>query len=142
MITPLMDNLIAAGLPEVHGPAPDPGQDAADPEPENDNDIDVDNWTVKRDGFTVRPLDRPFALEIFGGSGRLTRILRDNGLDAWAVDCKTGRLEKETPAFFILDLTTERDQKFCLKLLSHPMLAYVHFAPPPAGLAAEQEKSD
>ena len=90
-----------------------------------------DKWSFQRDGFCLTAdIDRPFVLEIFAGSGRLTRALRARGLDAWAVDWRGGRLQRETPAFFLMDATDPKEQKVIMKLLTHPLLLYVHFAPP------------
>ena len=56
--------------------------------------------------------------------------MRELGLDAWGIDYKGGRLEPETPAFLMYDLTWEVDAKAAWRLLEHPALAYAHFAPP------------
>ena len=56
--------------------------------------------------------------------------MRAVGYDAWAVDWRGGRLQRETPAFFLLDATDPKDQLLILRLISHPLLAYVHWAPP------------
>ena len=87
-------------------------------------------WSFRRDGFFLEATDRPFALELFAGSGRLTKHLRDRGLDAWAIDWKDGRLAPETPAILMLNLTVEKDQRAVHHLLMHPRLTYVHMAPP------------
>ena len=48
---------------------------------------DGHKWAFRRDGFCLSTeINRPFVLEVFAGSGRLTRALRQRGLDAWAVD--------------------------------------------------------
>ena len=58
---------------------------------------DETSFTFQRDGFKLTPVpDRPFVLELFAGSGRLTRTLRARGLDAWAIDWVGGRLQRET----------------------------------------------
>ena len=87
-------------------------------------------WSLSRNGFTLTPRLRPFIIEVFAGSGRLTRAFRSLGCDAWGIDWKGGRLARETPAFLTLDLTLESEQKFFDKLITHPLLAFVHFAPP------------
>ena len=89
-----------------------------------------DTWSLRRDGHFLTVCDRPFVLEIFAGSARLTRHLRATGCDAWAVDWKGGRLEPETPAILFLNLLAADDQKVFARLLDHPGLKYVHFAPP------------
>ena len=43
-------------------------------------------WTFQRDGFLLQPRGKPFVLEVFAGSARLTKHLRAAGLDSWAVD--------------------------------------------------------
>ena len=88
------------------------------------------HWAISRNGFTITPRARPFVVEVFAGSGRLTRAFRSLGCDAWAIDWKGGRLARETPAFLTLDLTIPADQKFCFRLFEHPLIAFVHFAPP------------
>ena len=87
-------------------------------------------WTFQRDGFLLQPRGRPFVLEVFAGSGRLTKHLRGAGLDAWAVDWKGGRLQTETPSIVMLNLTAKADRHALFRLLEHPELLYVHFAPP------------
>ena len=57
----------------------------------------IEGWSLSRDGFVLRPCGRPFMIEIFAGSGRLTRALRHRGFDAWAVDWRGRRLQSETP---------------------------------------------
>ena len=88
------------------------------------------SWSFRRDGFMIVPRGRPFMLEIYAGSGRLTRHLRALGADSFAVDYKDGRLRPETAAILMLNLTTEADQAAILRLLSHPQLVYIHFGPP------------
>ena len=73
---------------------------------------------------------RPFAVEVFCGSGRYTKALRSMGIDAWGIDWKGGRLSAETPALLHLNLTTDADTKTFKHLLRHPMLIYCHMAPP------------
>ena len=87
-------------------------------------------WQFVRDGFALSDTTRPFCLEIFAGSGRLTRCLRARGLDAWAVDWKGGKLTTETPAVMMFDLSITRDKDSMKRLLTHPRLTYVHMAPP------------
>ena len=57
-----------------------------------------EQWTFSRDGFTIQENDRPFCVEIFGGSGRLTKALRAEGFDAWSADWKGSKLTLESPA--------------------------------------------
>jgi len=78
----------------------------------------------------VRDTGRPFTLEVFGGSGSFTRALRDVGLDAWSIDYSGGRLASVTPAALLIDLSFDHGQELFGRLLLHPRLAYVHFAPP------------
>lgn len=87
-------------------------------------------WSFRRQGFLLQPHARPFVLEVFCGSGRLTKNLRSRGFDAWGVDWKGGKLTPESPAVLQMDLTTASDQRAFRHLLDHPLLAAVHFAPP------------
>ena len=80
--------------------------------------------------FASPPLSRPFCLEIFAGSGRLTASLRAAGLDAWGLDWKGGKLVPETPAMLMVNVLAEEDQKILACLLDHPNLQFVHMAPP------------
>ena len=74
--------------------------------------------------------DRPFVVECFCGSGRLTAAFRQHGFDAFGFDFKNTRLQPETPAVIALDLTLPSDQQLLLELCGHPRITYVHFAPP------------
>ena len=73
---------------------------------------------------------RAFCLEIFGGSCRLTRTMRSAGFNAWAVDYKQNKLQPESPAYLRLDLCLADHKRTFWRLLQHPRLLYVHFAPP------------
>ena len=73
---------------------------------------------------------RAFCLEIFGGSCRLTRTLRSAGFNAWAVDYMQNKLQPESPAYLRLDLCLADHKRTFWRLLQHPRLLYVHFAPP------------
>ena len=69
-------------------------------------------------------------MEVFCGSARLTKALRARGLDAWGVDWKGGRLQPESPAILMLDLRIPGNIRRLERLLDHPNLVWVHFAPP------------
>ena len=88
------------------------------------------HWSFHRDGFALQPRGRPFVLEVFAGSARLTKHLRAAGLDAWAVDWKGSRLQPETASIVHLNLTAPADRHALFRLLEHPELMYVHFEPP------------
>ena len=51
----------------------------------NQQTEDTKTWCINMDGLTFKP-GRVFAMEIFCGSGRLTRHLRAAGLDAVGID--------------------------------------------------------
>ena len=105
--------------------------EAAQEEPLDDEQPESrDEWSLRRDGHHLTICERPFVLEVFAGSGRLTRHLRAVGFDAWAVDWRGGRFAPETPAILFVNLMAADDQKIFAKLLDHPGLKYVHFAPP------------
>ena len=72
----------------------------------------IEGWSLSRDGFVLRPCGRPFMIEVFAGSGRLTRALRRRGFDAWAVDWRGGRLHPETPAILFLNLQATEVRPF------------------------------
>ena len=100
------------------------------------------SWSFERDGYRFEPNGRPFMLEIFGGSARLTRHLRELGADRIAVDWKDGKLKAEMAAILMLNLHTPAGQAALIRLSSHPSLVYVHLAPPcgtsfPAPLRSE-----
>merc|ERR1712051_146773 len=82
-------------------------------------------WSFRRDGHCIIPNDRPFAIEVFAGSARLTKALRSQGLDAWGVDWKGGKLMAETPAILMLNLTVAAGVQVFRRLLQHPRLVYV-----------------
>ena len=54
-------------------------------------------WSFTRDGLVLQPRQRAAFVEVFAGSGRLTKHMRAHGVDGWAVDWKDGRLVHETP---------------------------------------------
>ena len=87
-------------------------------------------WSFRRDGHLLVAGGRPFILEVFSGSARLTRSFRNAGLDAWGIDWKGGKLIPESPAIILLNLTVASDLAAFQRLLRHPDLIYVHFAPP------------
>ena len=88
------------------------------------------SWSFERDGHRIQPNGRPFMLEIFGGSARLTLHLREIGADSFAVDWKDGKLKAGTAAILMLNLNTSADQAALIRLSSRPSLVYVHLAPP------------
>ena len=92
--------------------------------------VDPSKWSFRRDGHVLTDTGRPFILEVFAGSSRLTKELRSAGLDAWAIDWKGGKLLPETPVIIYLNLTIADDIASFRRLLRHPGLMYVHFAPP------------
>ena len=89
-----------------------------------------EKWSFCRDGHRISVGMRPFALEIFCGSARLTKNLRQAGLDAYGADWRGGRLALESPAVLMFNLTLETDQRALRRLLQHPFLIFVHLAPP------------
>ena len=86
-------------------------------------------WPFVREGF-VLTIGRPFALELFCGSARLSRSMRLAGLDAWGVEWSGCRLVHETPAVLHLDLATSVGQRLLWDLLRHPDLVCVTLVPP------------
>ena len=90
---------------------------------------ELGGFVFAHEGVKLEPT-APFCLEIFAGSGRLTACLREVGLDAWGVDHRGGKIAPETPALFFFDLTRTCDLQKVLRLLEHPLLVYVHLAPP------------
>ena len=88
------------------------------------------DWSFSRDGLLLQPRNRAAFVEVFAGSGRLTKHVRSFGVDGWAVGWKDGRLAHETPAFLLLNLTAAADPDALRRLLLHPQLRWVHFAPP------------
>ena len=135
-LTPLLGDLMACAALPLDLPLPGAHPDDFDDhgrEPAGDAESDhatpglrKTTWELKREGFHLTVNDRPFVIEIFAGSARLTRAFRSKGADAWAVDWRGGRLARECPAFLTLDLTLERDQQVLLRMLAHPNLVYVH----------------
>ena len=61
-------------------------------------------WSLRRDGHLLKAEGRPSILEVFAGCARLTRCLRDKGLDTWGVDWRGAKLSPETPAVFMINL--------------------------------------
>ena len=76
------------------------------------------------------PLLKPFIIELFAGSARVTSFLQALGLkDSFGVDHK---VQKNAGRTLIADLTTHEGQVLCRTWLSSPNLAGV-FAAPPCG---------
>ena len=88
------------------------------------------NWSYNVKGVEFQDHGRPFVLEIFAGTANFTKALRDLGLDAWGIDHSSARLQPLTPAILDLDLTLPPAHAHLRRLLDHPRLCYVHFAPP------------
>ena len=97
-------------------------------------------WTFRRQGFTFEP-SVPFCLELCAGSARLTATLRQVGLDAWGVDHKHAKIQPETHAMLTFDLTSSTDVAALWRLLEHPLLAYVHMAPPCGTCSRARERA-
>ena len=72
----------------------------------------------------------PFILEIFAGTGRLSREVRACGVLAWGIDHQAGTLQRECECMLDLDLTTPQGKANLRTLLLMPNLVYVHLAPP------------
>ena len=87
------------------------------------------SWLFQGQGLVLSPT-RPFCLEICAGSGRLTSVLRQAGLDAWGIDHKHAKIVPETAAMITLDLSDAKDIKKLWHLIDHPLLVFVHMAPP------------
>ena len=98
------------------------------------------SWEFRRDGHVLTP-NRPFILEVCGGSCRVTATFRRFGLDAWGVDHKGGRLAPETLAILYLDLTVASDLEAFWRLLGHPLLCFVHFSPPCGTCSRARERA-
>ena len=109
-------------LIDLENPAPEPHTAQTE-------NLDKKTWSISMDGLTFKH-GRPFAVEIFCGSGRLTRHLRAAGLDAVGIDWKGCKLIQETPAVVRLNLSLEVDQRKMWALLEHPCLTFVFLAPP------------
>ena len=56
--------------------------------------------------------------------------MRSAGFNAWAVDYKKNKLQPESPAYLRFDLCLADHKRTFWRLLQHPRLLYVHFAPP------------
>ena len=97
-------------------------------------------WEFRRQNLHLTVSGRPFCLEVFSGSGRLTAALRAAGLDAWGVDYRGARLQSETPALFELNLDDAADARAFQRLLQHPHLACVFFTPPTSTCARCRER--
>ena len=108
----------------------DQGAEATEGNKASDKSQSGDDFVFSHEGFKLKAGPAPFCLEVFAGSGRLTCALRRLGFDAWGIDHKRGRLLPETPAMLMLDLSDEADFRKFVRLLDHPALVYVHFAPP------------
>ena len=72
---------------------------------------------------------RPFALEVFAGSARLTAALIEVGFEACGVDWE-GNKDKPVAPVRMINLACLAGQAELDELLEHPLLAYAHFAPP------------
>ena len=70
-----------------------------------------------------------FCIEVFAGTGRLTAVLRQFGMnESFGVDCRTpARL---TSPLIRLDLTDPIQVKHLETLMSDPFCIFCHFAPP------------
>ena len=82
-----------------------------------------------QDGFHIAN-NRPFALEGFCGSARLTKHMRAYGINCWGVDWAGCRFNQESGAVLTLNLSKDKDQKRLFRLLEHPSLTCVTMAPP------------
>lgn len=84
----------------------------------------------KFSGEPVNILTKPFFIELFAGSARVTSFLQAFGLsDSFGVDHKIG---KHSGKILIADLTTHEGQQLCREWLKSPNLAGI-FAAPPCG---------
>ena len=83
----------------------------------------------------------PFCIELCAGNGRLTATLRRVGLDAWGADHKKGKIQPETAAMIMFDLTDATDVAALWRLLAHPLLVFVHTAPPCGTCSRARERS-
>ena len=72
---------------------------------------------------------RPFALEVCAGSARLSASLCRVGFRAFGIDYAANKDVPEGEVIEI-DLTSEHAEELLMRLVGHPRLAYVHFAPP------------
>ena len=121
--------------PGATAPPAEPSTTAPPAEP-----VQKTGWKLECKRHVLRDTGRPFMLEIFGGSGTLTRALRNVGVDAWCLDHAACRLQKVTPAAIEVDLSTQHGQELARLMCGHPGLQYVHFAPR-AGQRAEHGRS-
>ena len=70
-----------------------------------------------------------FALELFGGSARLTKCLMKHGLPSVAIDWKRNASKPEGPSI-LLDLTTPEGQQVVISAVKSGRVKYIHAAPP------------
>ena len=87
-------------------------------------------WSAHVNGQHFADTGRPFILEVFCGCAALTSSFRALGMDAWGVDYTQGKVASLTSAVVYMDLTMPKHQAGLYQLLSHPRLAFVHWAPP------------
>ena len=116
-LTPLVDELLES-MPQNVVTMDDENVDTIHPGKAARHE--QDQWQLTKDGHQLTAGLRPFAVEMFCGSGRYTKSLRALGIDAWGIDWKGGRLTAETPAVLQLNLTTEADVKTFRHLLRAP----------------------
>ena len=87
------------------------------------------DWSLTVGGMTLQDRGHAFAVEICAGSARLTTALAAVGFDAVGIDWQGNKDKAEGPVVEI-DLATTEGEAILEKILTHPRLAYVHFAPP------------
>ena len=77
----------------------------------------------------ANPLGKPFLVDVFAGSARLSRASRSLGWDVVALDWKCNRHTPTVP-IVLLDLSSAEGQAALWAILQRPSVAHVHFGPP------------
>ena len=81
----------------------------------------------------------PFSVEIFCGCANLSLHLGEVGFQAFPIDWAGNRFKTKVP-FTSVDLTVPSGQARIWKLLSSPLLSYVHMSPPCGTASRAREK--
>ena len=94
-----------------------------------DTPMEPQQWSVTVGNKAVKDEGRHFALEVFCGSAGLTAELQTLGCQAFGVD-REDNVHTPKSEVLHINLSTDAGRALFRRLLDHPRLVYVHFAPP------------
>ena len=96
-------------------------------------------WALQVGPKMLKASHRTFGVEICAGSARLTAHLSRVGFDSVGVDW-AGNKHRAVGDVVDIDLSTPAGAALLRRVLLHPRLAYVHFAPPCGTATRAREK--